>query len=109
MIWENYGARIFIGLNEKLKAIFLTNQIWRKKNKQEYFEWVETGESRHAAFADYIEFVDYNTHPSAEQFENSLESVPDTAMTNVFKLTFGDNKNLEITENVKIIEAYRHN
>ena len=34
--------------------------------------------------------------------------VPDTAQTNIFKLTFGDNKNLEITENVKIVEAYRH-
>lgn len=29
-------------------------------------------------------------------------------LLNSYKLTFGKNKNLEITENVKVVEAYKH-
>ena len=29
-------------------------------------------------------------------------------LLNSYKLTFGNNKDLEITENVKVVEAYKH-
>ena len=52
--WQIEGAEIFIGIHDKNKVYYMTNQIWQIKDRSEYRNFLETGESRHSHFDDIV-------------------------------------------------------
>ena len=61
--------------------------------------------SRHESFSNYAMFVRYGL----TAFEGGKDKAEPIPYSNKAKLTFGKNLNLDITKNVKIVEAHRHN
>ena len=51
----------------------------------------------------------YNVSPSLEQVEDRAEIAPRTHSMIDYKLKYGLNKNLKITEVAKVVEAFMHN
>ena len=47
--------------------------------------------------------------PPEEELENRSLEAPAVPTVDSWKLNFGVNNNLEITENAKVLEAYLHN
>lgn len=49
------------------------------------------------------------TIPADEELEDRKDNSPQVPTLQAWKLNFGENKTLEITESVKIVEAHPHN
>ena len=52
--WQIQGAEIFLGIYDTNKVYYMTNQIWQLKDRSEYRNFIENGDSRHSQFADII-------------------------------------------------------
>ena len=64
--------------------------------------------TRHEDHDNYIWKIRYGATADPDQLEVRREQAPSVPTLKNYKLTFGVNKNLEITEDVKVVEAYMH-
>lgn len=108
VVWEVFGAEQFIDIDKYRRVRVLTCEIWTEISREQYDE--EKGKrdkfSRHEDYDDYVWRIAYKTYP--ERWAEREEQAPQVKKLNSYKLSFGKNKDLEITENVKLVEAYFH-
>ena len=124
VVWEIFGAEQLIALDKHKRVVVLTNEYWtddsHKKKIQEEDEEdqqdfnqednEEEGFSRHEKFDNYIWRINWNTSCDPDELVTRDKYVPAVQATNAYRLTFGKNKGLEITEaKCKLVEAYSHN
>ena len=109
--WEIYGAEIFISIDGNRKVTVLANEIWNYIKEDEYTDKRDADDefTRHDEYDNQIWKLKYNTSPSIEELEWREFKAPKVQTLKNYKLSFGINKGLEITENVKVVEAYVHN
>ena len=105
--WEFFGAELFINIDGHQKVTVLSNEIYTEIGAKEFQELQEEEDfSRHNEFDSYFQKIKYNTCPRILEPEN--ESAPFMPTLRSYKLSFGINKKLDITEGSKIVEAYMH-
>lgn len=94
--------------------MYLTNELWRSSSKDEYEKKLQIAQqkrkefSRHQDYSDRIQEVHYMMSPSSEYIQNRFERAPDMTTHSDYKLKFGPNKDLQITEGTKVVEAHMH-
>ena len=114
IVWEIFGAEQFIHIDKNNKVSVLTNEIWTVLDKEAYeTEVVEAGEenfTRHDEYDNYFWKIRYQTNPDMDQLdlEYRQERAPQVQTASNFKLTFGLNKDLEITEKAKVVDTILH-
>ena len=67
------------------------------------------GFSRHKDYHNYIYKMNYDSSAPLEQLEYRVEKAPKATILLGYRLTFGLNNKLDITENVKVVQAFLHN
>ena len=89
----------------------LTNEIWTEITKDEYEMKVEKEEDfcRHWDYANWIWKASYNAQFNPNEISERANKAPSIPTQNSYRLGFGHNKKLEITESVKVVEAHLHN
>ena len=116
-IWEIFGAEQFIRVSASKKGgkvKYLTNDLWTQSSKTVYEEQVQLCQqqrkqySRHQDFFDRILEVSYMVSPSHIGMASREESAPEIVTLKDYRLKCGLNKDLEITEGVKVVEAHAH-
>ena len=114
-VWEIFGAEVFIEIDKQKNVMVLTNEIWNEIDKEDYEnlrqhdKWDVDEFSRHRDHDNHIWKVSYLSSPPEEELDIRLTEAPAVPTLDSWKLTFGQNNNLEITENVKVVEAHLHN
>ena len=112
-IWEIFGAEQFIRIKNK-RVNYLTNDMWRMISKEEYdvkvaaFQSENKHYSRHLDYFDRFQEVSYMVSPSESELEERHDKAPELVVRSDYRLKFGSNKDLEITEGIKVVEAYIH-
>ena len=89
----------------------LANEIWTEKNHEEYKEMVENDPddfNRHWEHDNLVWLIRYDTDTTDDALKERNDIAPPIPSLSDYKLTFGVNKNLEITEEVKLVEAFVH-
>ena len=116
VVWEIFGAEVFIGIDLFKKVTVLTNEIWIEIDSDEFeqqkLESEQSGQqqfSRHHEYDNYVWKVNYMSIPPEEELVERRQQAPEVPTQDSWKLTFGANKTLEITDEVKVVEAYMHN
>ena len=111
VVWEIFGAEQFIKVDEKTNVYVLTNEVWTYLKEDDYEKLKEENPddfTRHWEFDSYIWRIKYDTDPYGDELDDRLIKAPEVPTVNSYKLTFGNNKTLEITEGTKLVEAYMH-
>lgn len=112
VVWEIFGAEQFISIDKSNNILVLTNEIWTEKDYEDYQRRKDENPDdfcRHWDFDSYIWKLKYHTDAIESELGNRENKAPIVPTLNSYKLTFGNNKDLEITNDVKIVEAYTHN
>ena len=122
-VWEIFGAEKFISIDKFRRVYLLTNEIWTEENESSQKEDGEAEDdaknedqqeervSRHEKYDNYIWRINYGTSIDPDSYESmgNQSSAIAVQTVNSYKLNFGKNKDLEITESVKLVDAYFHN
>ena len=95
---------MFISIDIFKKVTVLTNEVWTKKNEEEFNDEY----SRHFVNDNFIWKLNYLTQAPEEEDDDKTPVVP---VLNAYKLYFNDNVNIEldITDDAKVVEAHVHN
>lgn len=124
--WEIFGAEQFIDIDKQRRVSVLTNEIWTEENTnmERNFGVIGDGgddeilnddkeenlQSRHEKHDNYVWKVKFGTSVDPDKLrENKDGRALPVNTVNSYKLTFGLNKDLTITEHVKFVEAFSHN
>ena len=114
IFWWVHGGEAFVKMTSKPRAMVLSNRIWTKLDEREYNDLVESDQdfSRFEHFASGVIEVDYMQSPIMEGLFDteplSRKSAPRVVTHSAYKLKFGLNKNLCLTEGCKVVEAHMH-
>ena len=84
----------------------LSNTVWAKLTEEEF---KDLEESRHEDFDDQVWKMRFGSATSETNPAKIREQPPLQPKVKTYKLTFGKNKNLAITENYKMVSAHSHN
>ena len=110
--WEIFGAEQFVAIDSFKKVTVLTNEIWNEINRDEYQALKDADPdnfTRHWEYDNFVWQLSYNSSPPQEELIGRFLKAPEVPTLHAYKLTFGINKKLEITQKVKLVEAHLHN
>ena len=88
----------------------LTNEVWERGSEEKLLEMAQKEESRHEKYDSWVWKMRFNAPSSddVDSFQEMQQRLPEQTVAQKYKLTFGKNKNLAMTENYKVVSAHLH-